>query len=79
MPIDYAVQGEEGGDADERLVRNLLGDESRVPDPDGVGAVRLVTVVWAGTGQDAVDIEAWARFRLNDVPVSESFDEVDGN
>lgn len=78
MPIDYAVRGEEGED-DTQLVRNLLGDESRVPDPDGVGAVRLVTVVWAGTGQDAVDIEAWARFRLNDVPVSEGYDEVDGN
>lgn len=51
--------------------RRLLGEELidfPLPDDGGI----LVTAVWPDTGQDTVTFEATKRFRLSDVPVSDS-------
>jgi outer membrane protein OmpA-like peptidoglycan-associated protein len=68
FPLDYEVPE---GTPLSISSRRLLGEELiDFPLPDA-GAI-LVTGVWPDTGQDTVTLEATQRFRLTDVPVSDS-------
>nr|WP_246254093.1 OmpA family protein [Isoptericola chiayiensis] len=68
FPLDYEVpQDAPLSISSRRLLAEELID---FPLPDD--GVILVTGVWPDTGQDAVTIEATNRFRLTDVPVSDS-------
>lgn len=71
MPMDYAVEDEDEGSEGE-VARHLASEEAPYPEAEEAGDIRLITVIWPDTGQDKVDIEAFGRFRLLDVPVTES-------
>lgn len=76
MPMDYAVEEQDEDEGSEgQVARHLASEEAPYPEAEEAGEVRLITVIWPDTGQDEVDVEAFGRFRLLDVPVSESAEE----
>jgi outer membrane protein OmpA-like peptidoglycan-associated protein len=66
LPYDYVEQEKPGG----FVLRRLLGDEEIKPLNRGESTA--VTVVWPDTGQDTVTVDAPDRFRITDVPVTDS-------
>lgn len=66
LPFDYVQERRQGG----FVMRRLLGDEEIEPIDRGDSV--LITVVWPDTGQDTVTIDAPDRFRITDVPVTDT-------
>lgn len=66
LPFDYVGEERPGG----YVLRRLLGDEEIKPMNRGESTT--ITVVWPDTGQDTVTVDAPDRFRITDVPVTDS-------
>jgi outer membrane protein OmpA-like peptidoglycan-associated protein len=66
LPFDYVEQRKSGG----FVLRRLLGDEEIKP--LNRGERTTITVVWPDTGQDTVTVDGPDRFRITDVPVTDS-------
>lgn len=66
LPFDYVEEERPGG----FVLRRLLGDEEIKPLNRGESTT--ITVVWPDTGQDTVTVDAPDRFRITDVPVTDS-------
>jgi outer membrane protein OmpA-like peptidoglycan-associated protein len=66
LPYDYVEEERSGG----FVLRRLLGNEEIAP--LDLGEPVLITVVWPDTGQDTVTLDAPDRFRITDVPVTDT-------